>query len=116
MHIDKLVKRFGDFVAVDNVSLDVAPGEIFGFLGPNGAGKSTTIRILCGLLPPTSGTATVAGFDVATQPEEIKQQHRLHVAEVFAVRRFDGGGEHRIFRRRLRRASGEACRRGAITC
>ena len=56
VHIDKLIKRFGDFVAVDNVSLDVAPGEIFGFLGPNGAGKSTTIRILCGLLPPTSGT------------------------------------------------------------
>ena len=73
VHIDKLVKRFGDFVAVDNVSLDVAPGEIFGFLGPNGAGKSTTIRILCGLLPPTSGTATVHGFDVATEPEEIKQ-------------------------------------------
>ena len=67
------MKRFGDFVAVDNVSIDVAPGEIFGFLGPNGAGKSTTIRILCGLLPPTSGSATVGGFDVATQPEEIKQ-------------------------------------------
>ena len=55
VHIDNLVKRFGDFVAVDNVSIDVAPGEIFGFLGPNGAGKSTTIRILCGLLAPTSG-------------------------------------------------------------
>ena len=72
VHIEKLVKRFGDFVAVDNVSIDVAPGEIFGFLGPNGAGKSTTIRILCGLLPPTSGRATVGGFDVATQPEEVK--------------------------------------------
>src|SRR5579863_320290 len=67
-----MVKRFGDFVAVDNVSIDVAPGEIFGFLGPNGAGKSTTIRILCGLLPPTSGSATVGGFDVATQPEDVK--------------------------------------------
>ncbi len=73
VHIDKLVKRFGDFVAVDNVSIDVAQGEIFGFLGPNGAGKSTTIRILCGLLAPTSGKATVGGFDVATQPEEIKR-------------------------------------------
>ncbi|HUA84124.1 MAG TPA: ABC transporter ATP-binding protein [Bryobacteraceae bacterium] len=72
VHIDKLVKRFGDFVAVDNVSIDVAPGEIFGFLGPNGAGKSTTIRILCGLLPPTSGSATVGGFDVATRPEDVK--------------------------------------------
>src|SRR5215469_14357020 len=71
--LEKLVKRFGNFVAVDNVSLEVAPGEIFGFLGPNGAGKSTTIRILCGLLAPTSGRATVHGFDVATQPEEIRQ-------------------------------------------
>jgi ABC-2 type transport system ATP-binding protein len=71
--LETLVKRFGNFVAVDNVSLEVAPGEIFGFLGPNGAGKSTTIRILCGLLAPTSGRATVHGFDVATQPEEIRQ-------------------------------------------
>jgi ABC-2 type transport system ATP-binding protein len=73
VHIDRLLKRFGDFVAVDNVSIDVAPGEIFGFLGPNGAGKSTTIRILCGLLPPTSGRATVGGFDVATHPEEVRR-------------------------------------------
>jgi len=68
-----LVKRFGNFTAVDNVSLEVARGEIFGFLGPNGAGKSTTIRILCGLMAPTSGTATVGGFDVSTQAEEIKR-------------------------------------------
>ena len=73
VRIDSLTKRFGDFVAVDNVTIDVAPGEIFGFLGPNGAGKSTTIRILCGLLVPTSGSATVAGFDVATQSEEIRK-------------------------------------------
>jgi ABC-2 type transport system ATP-binding protein len=71
--MEKLVKRFGDFTAVDNVTLDVARGEIFGFLGPNGAGKSTTIRILCGLLPPTSGVATVGGFDVGTQPEDVKR-------------------------------------------
>lgn len=68
-----LVKRFGDFVAVDRVTLRVERGEIFGFLGPNGAGKSTTIRILCGLLEPTEGTGTVAGFDVRAQSEQIKQ-------------------------------------------
>src|SRR5947209_7776018 len=73
VEIRHLVKRFGDFVAVDKVSLSVARGEIFGFLGPNGAGKSTTIRILCGLLEPTSGDATVAGFDVKRQSEQIKQ-------------------------------------------
>ena len=71
--IDKLVKRFGDFVAVDNVSLEVERGEVFGFLGPNGAGKSTTIRILCGLLEPTSGAATVAGYRVGAESEEIRR-------------------------------------------
>jgi ABC-2 type transport system ATP-binding protein len=69
-----LVKTFGSFTAVDHVTLEVAKGEIFGFLGPNGAGKSTTIRILCGLLSPTSGQASVAGFDVARQPEEVKRR------------------------------------------
>lgn len=71
--IEELVKRFGDFVAVDHVSLRTRKGEIFGFLGPNGAGKSTTIRMLCGLLKPTSGRALVAGYDVSTQPEEVRQ-------------------------------------------
>src|SRR6185369_1871428 len=70
---DNLVKSFGAFVAVDHVSLKVAKGEIFGFLGPNGAGKSTTIRILCGLLTPTSGCGMVNGLDVARQPEEIRR-------------------------------------------
>jgi ABC-2 type transport system ATP-binding protein len=70
--IDNLVKRFGDFVAVDDVSLRVEKGEVFGFLGPNGAGKSTTIRILCGLLNPTSGTAEVAGFQVGPQSDQIR--------------------------------------------
>jgi ABC-2 type transport system ATP-binding protein len=68
-----LEKRFGDFVAVNRVSFDVAKGEIFGFLGPNGAGKSTTIRMLCGILSPTSGEGTVAGYDLRTRPERIKQ-------------------------------------------
>ena len=67
-----LTKRFGTFTAVDHVLARGAEGEIFGFLGPNGAGKSTTIRILCGLLAPTSGPATVNGFDVAREPERVK--------------------------------------------
>ena len=71
--MENLVKRFGDFVAVDKVSIEVKRGEIFGFLGPNGAGKSTAIRILCGLLAPTSGRATVGGRDVVTQAEEIRR-------------------------------------------
>lgn len=70
--VDKLEKRFGDFVAVDRVSFQVEKGEVFGFLGPNGAGKSTTIRMLCGILTPSGGSGTVAGFDIRTQPEQIK--------------------------------------------
>jgi ABC-2 type transport system ATP-binding protein len=73
VEVRNLVKRFGAFTAVDEVSLSVRPGEVFGFLGPNGAGKSTTIRILCGLLTPTSGEATVGGFDVSREPESVKQ-------------------------------------------
>ena len=69
-----LSRRFGDFVAVDDVSFEVRAGEIFGFLGANGAGKSTTIRMLCGLLKPTSGTATVGGVDVARDPEGVKRR------------------------------------------
>ena len=66
-------KRFGDFTAVDGVSFSVLPGEVFGLLGPNGAGKSTLIRMLTTLLPPTSGTARVAGFDVATQADGVRR-------------------------------------------
>jgi ABC-2 type transport system ATP-binding protein len=73
VEIDGLVKSFGAFVAVDHVSLRVTKGEIFGFLGPNGAGKSTTIRVLCGLLTPTAGRASVSGLDVAIQPEEVRR-------------------------------------------
>ena len=74
MSLRGLTRRFGDFTAVDRVTLDVARGEIFGFLGPYGAGKSTTIRMLCGILPPSSGSGTVAGYDIATQSEQIKNQ------------------------------------------
>ena len=79
-----LTKRFGDFVAVSGISLDVARGEIFGFLGPNGAGKSTTIRMLCGLLRPSAGTGTVAGFDVLTQTERIKA-HIGYMSQKFSL-------------------------------
>jgi ABC-2 type transport system ATP-binding protein len=68
----EVVKRFGEFTAVDRISLEVAHGEIFGFLGPNGAGKSTTIRMLCGLLRPTSGQGRVNGLDMVSQAEKIK--------------------------------------------
>ena len=70
---DKLTKVFGDFTAVDAITFDVKKGEIFGFVGANGAGKTTAMRILCGLSKPTSGSATVAGFDVYHDPEQIKK-------------------------------------------
>ena len=73
IEVDRLTKRFGDFTAVDGISFYVAKGEIFGFLGANGAGKSTAMRMLCGLLTPTSGDAKVAGFDVYDNPEMIKK-------------------------------------------
>jgi ABC-2 type transport system ATP-binding protein len=72
--VSDLTRTFGDFVAVDHVSFEVQPGEIFGFLGSNGAGKSTTIRMLCGLLKPTSGTALVDGIDVGRDPEGVKRR------------------------------------------
>ena len=73
IEVENLVKKFGTFVANDNLSFNVGKGEIFGFLGANGAGKTTAIKILCGLLAPTSGKARVAGFDVYHQPDKIKQ-------------------------------------------
>ncbi|OPY75542.1 MAG: putative ABC transporter ATP-binding protein YbhF [Syntrophorhabdus sp. PtaU1.Bin153] len=71
--VKDLRRTFGDFVAVDDISLTVKGGEIFGFLGPNGAGKSTTIRMLCGLLLPSGGSGTVGGFDIITESESIKK-------------------------------------------
>src|ERR1700761_4800115 len=73
VEVENLVKRFGDFTAVDGLSFSVGHGEIFGLLGPNGAGKSTLIRMLTTLVPPTSGKALINGFDVATQANEVRQ-------------------------------------------
>jgi len=74
IHVDRLSRRFGTFVAVNEVTFDVRRGEVFGFLGSNGAGKSTTIRMLCGLLTPSSGTATIDGIDVGRDPEGVKRR------------------------------------------
>lgn len=81
---EELVKRFGDFTAVDRISFETRRGEIFGFLGPNGAGKSTTIRMLCGLLRPTAGRGMVAGFDIARQPEMVRQ-HIGYMSQRFSL-------------------------------
>jgi len=73
IEVNNLTKKFGNFSAVSNINFDVARGKIFGFLGPNGSGKSTTIRMLCGVLTPTSGSAMVLGYDVFKEGEKIKQ-------------------------------------------
>jgi ABC-2 type transport system ATP-binding protein len=82
--VKDLERRFDSFVAVNRISLEVAKGEIFGFLGPNGAGKSTTIRMLCGILAPSGGSGTVAGFDIRTQSEEIKS-HIGYMSQKFSL-------------------------------
>jgi ABC-2 type transport system ATP-binding protein len=82
--VHDLVKRFGQFTAVDHISLEARRGEVVGFLGPNGAGKSTTIRMLCGLLRPTSGQALVAGYDVARQPEQVRR-HIGYMSQKFSL-------------------------------
>ncbi len=74
VEVESLVKRFGRFVAVDHISFQVKAGQIFGFLGPNGSGKSTTIRMLCGILMPTSGKARVLGYDVIREPDRVKEK------------------------------------------
>ena len=74
VEVRDLVKRFGSVVAVDHVSFSIRAGDIFGILGPNGSGKTTTIRMLCGLMRPTQGTAVVAGADIATEPEKVKSR------------------------------------------
>ena len=84
IEVEHLTKRFGQLVAVDDVSFSVQPGEVFAFLGPNGSGKSTTIRMLCGILAPTSGRGRVLGYDLASQGERIKQ-HIGYMSQRFAL-------------------------------
>ena len=74
LHVQHLVKRFGEFVAVNDISFDIRPGEILGLLGPNGAGKTTTIHMLLGVVTPTAGSIQMFGLDLATHREEILQQ------------------------------------------
>ncbi len=81
---DKLTKSFGNFTAVDQISFTVGKGEIFGFLGANGAGKTTAMRMLCGLLQPTSGEARVAGFDIYKEPDQIKR-HIGYMSQKFSL-------------------------------
>jgi ABC-2 type transport system ATP-binding protein len=84
VEVAHLTRRFGSFTAVDDISFCVRKGEIFGFLGPNGAGKSTTIRMLCGLLSPSSGSGMVAGYDIRSQTEQIKQ-HIGYMSQKFSL-------------------------------
>lgn len=84
VRVEGLTRRFGDFTAVDNISLAIEKGEIFGFLGPNGAGKSTTIKMLCGLLQPTGGKGFVGGNDITRESEEIKK-HIGYMSQKFSL-------------------------------
>jgi ABC-2 type transport system ATP-binding protein len=84
VEVRELERRFGDFVAVNRVSFEIKRGEVFGFLGPNGSGKSTTIRMLCGLLAPSGGGGCVAGFDLRTQAERIKE-HIGYMSQKFSL-------------------------------
>ncbi|MBN1608219.1 MAG: ABC transporter ATP-binding protein [Polyangiaceae bacterium] len=109
IEVRELTRKFGDFVAVDRVTFDVYQGEIFGYLGANGAGKSTTIRMLCGLLAPTSGRASVAGIDIDRRPEDIKrvigymsQKFSLYLDLSAEENLQFFGGTHGLHGRRLR--------------
>ena len=84
IQVENLSKMFGDFTAVDNITFQVGKGEVFGFLGANGAGKTTAMRMLCGLSTPSSGEATIAGFDIYKETEKIKQ-HIGYMSQKFSL-------------------------------
>jgi ABC-2 type transport system ATP-binding protein len=114
IEVHDLTRKFGDFVAVDRVNFEIFEGEIFGYLGANGAGKSTTIRMLCGLLAPTSGRATVAGIDIDRRPEDVKrvigymsQKFSLYLDLSVAENLEFFGGTYGLHGKRLRARSDE---------
>ncbi|MFP5287920.1 MAG: ABC transporter ATP-binding protein, partial [Thermoanaerobaculia bacterium] len=84
VEVTELTRKYGDFVAVDQVSFTVGQKEVFGFLGPNGAGKTTTIKMLTGLVPPTSGKGHVAGYDIRTERRRIKR-HIGYMSQLFSL-------------------------------
>ena len=103
IHVHELTKHYADlrrgqFVALGGISFDARPGQIYGLLGPNGAGKTTALRILSTVLRPTSGTATINGFDVVTQPVRGPPPDRLHVGQHGRLRPHDRLGDGRVFR------------------
>lgn len=97
IEIHNLTKKFGDFTAVDNLSLDVKEGEIFGFLGPNGAGKSTTIRMLCTLAQPTSGSAKIAGYDLVKDSARVRENIGLVAEKMIMYDRLTAAENLRFF-------------------
>jgi len=122
IEVRDLTKTFGGFTAVDRISFNVRRGEIFGFLGPNGAGKSTTIRMLCGILRPSSGTGLVGGYDITARPEEVKkiigymsQKFTLY-GDLTVEENIDFyGGIHRLPADRLRARKAWAVRMAGLT-
>lgn len=103
-----LCKRYGKFTAVNNLNLSITQGEIFGFLGPNGAGKSTTIRMLCGLLEPTSGEGSISGYDIIKEPEKVKE-HIGYMSQSFGLYHDLTVEENLRFYGRLYIADGKTC-------
>ena len=111
IEVEKLTKRFGNFTAVDNVSFQVGKGQIFGFLGPNGAGKTTTIRMLCTLLRPTEGSASVAGFDIVKQAGKVREHIGLVAEKIILYDQLTAAENLTLFGR-LNNLSEEEIRQG----